>query len=329
LSIRRISCTFGLFAFAFAVRTAAVQQIAGAARQTGEFQMRLGPFDTSRINVRSSSDGGGGMGRAGGVGCGTLVVALIGAVVFGLDPLQTIGVIEGVQQQAGPAQGQRASDLTEDQICTSSAYATEACNALTSLDTTWQAAFARANLPFEQPFINLYRDGVVRTEGCGSATSAAGPFYCPADKGIYIDTGFYDQLAQMSGTGGDFARLYVIAHEYGHHIQTLTGLSDQVRSAQQSNPAAANRLQVAMELQADCYAGMWAGRNRDAIEPGDLEEGLQAASAIGDDTLMRGAGQRINPESFTHGTSRQRMEALKLGLESSNDAECDVFFDAG
>lgn len=290
--------------------------------------MRLGPFDTSNINVRSSSAGGG-VGRAGGIGCGTLVIALIGAVVFGLDPMQTIGMVESVQQQAGPVQGAGTSDLSAEQVCTSSAYATEACNALTSLNVTWAAAFKRANLPFEQPFLDLYRDGRVSTQGCGSATSAAGPFYCPADKGIYIDTSFYDQLAQISGTGGDFARLYVLAHEYGHHIQTITGLSSQVRSLQQQNPREANRLQVAMELQADCYAGMWAGRNRDKIEAGDLEEGLKAASAIGDDTLMRNSGQSIRPENFTHGTSRQRMEALKLGLESRNDSACDVFFDAG
>lgn len=289
--------------------------------------MRLGPFDTGKINVRSSSAGGGGVGRAGGIGCGTLVIALIGALVFGLDPMQTIGMVQGVQQQAGPAQSGDNDNLTEAEVCASSAYATEACNALTSLNTTWETAFARAGIPFEPPFLDLYRDGRVTTEGCGSATSAAGPFYCPADKGIYIDTGFYDQLAQMAGTGGDFARLYVLGHEYGHHIQTITGLSPQVRAAQQRNPAAANRLQVAMELQADCYAGMWAGRNRDKIEPGDLEEGLKAASAIGDDTLMRNAGARINPESFTHGTSRQRMEALKLGLESRNDSACDVFFE--
>lgn len=212
-------------------------------------------------------------------------------------------------------------------MCTRSAYATEACNALTSLDATWEAAFARAGMPFEQPFLDLYRNGGVDTEGCGSASSAAGPFYCPADKGIYIDTGFYDQLAQMSGTGGDFARLYVLAHEYGHHIQNITGLAAQVRSVQQRNPAQANQLQVAMELQADCYAGMWAGKNRDRIEPGDLEEGLKAASAIGDDTLMRNAGQSINPENFTHGTSRQRMAALRLGLDSRNDAACDAFFE--
>ena len=131
----------------------------------------------------------------------------------------------------------------------------------------------------------------------------------------------------MSGTGGDFARLYVIAHEYGHHIQNITGLAKQVRAAQQRNPGAANRLQVAMELQADCYAGMWAGKNRQLIEAGDLEEGLRAASAIGDDTLQRNSGQGVNPESFTHGTSRQRMDALRLGLESDDDTACNVFFE--
>lgn len=290
--------------------------------------MRLGPFDSGDIDVRSSGGGGGRMGRAGGIGCGTLVIALIGAVVFGLDPMQTIGMVESVQQQGAPAgAGGSSSDMSEDEVCASSPYATEACGALASLNATWAATFDRNRIGFERPVLDLYRNGQVSTEGCGSASSAVGPFYCPADKGIYIDTSFYDQLAQMSGTGGDFARLYVIAHEYGHHIQNITGLSDQVRQAQQRNPSAANQLQVAMELQADCYAGMWAGKNRDRIEPGDLEEGLAAASAIGDDTLQRGAGQRINPESFTHGTSRQRMAALKLGLESQDDAACDVFFE--
>ncbi len=291
--------------------------------------MRLDDYDSADIDVRSSSSGGRGMRRAGGIGCGTLVIALIGAMVFGLDPMQTIGMVEGVQQQAAPAAGDPASDMSEADICASSNYASEACAALASLNATWAATFERNGIAFERPVLDLYRDGRVATEGCGSATSAVGPFYCPADKGIYIDTSFYDSLAQMSGTGGDFARLYVIAHEYGHHVQNLTGRSDQVRAAQQRNPAAANRLQVAIELQADCYAGMWAGKNRDRIEPGDLEEGLAAASAIGDDTLQRGAGQRINPESFTHGSSRQRMAALKLGLESRDDSACEVFFEGG
>jgi predicted metalloprotease len=293
--------------------------------------MRLGPFDTSEIKVRSSSGGGGGgMGRAGGVGCGTLVIALIGAVVFGIDPMQTIGMVEGVQQQTAPASRQPGGEeLSEAQVCSSGEYAQEACAALANLNRTWRGAFQQSGLPFEEPELDLFRDGGVDTEGCGSATSAAGPFYCPADKRIYIDTSFYDELARMSGTGGDFARLYVIAHEYGHHIQNITGLARQVRTAQQRNPRAANQLQVAMELQADCYAGMWAGKNRELIEPGDLEEGMQAASSIGDDTLQRNAGQAINPEGFTHGTSRQRMEALRLGLESTGNTACNVFFEGG
>ena len=217
-------------------------------------------------------------------------------------------------------------DLTEEQVCNMGPYAREACDALTSLNETWAPEFARAGVRFEEPFLDLYRTGRVNTQGCGSATSAAGPFYCPADYGIYIDTRFYDQLAQMSGTGGDFARLYVIAHEYGHHIQNLTGLASQVRSAQQQNPRRSNELQVRMELQADCYAGVWAGKNRQLVERGDLEEGMRAASSIGDDTLQRNAGQRINPEGFTHGTSAQRMDALRAGLESADDSVCDRYF---
>jgi predicted metalloprotease len=216
--------------------------------------------------------------------------------------------------------------LSEQEICTSGPYATEACNALQSLNQTWEPEFRRAGIAFRDPILDLYRDGRVTTDGCGSASSAAGPFYCPADMGIYIDTGFYDVLARQMGAGGDFARYYVMAHEYGHHIQNLTGLAAQVRSAKQQNPSQANQLQVRMELQADCYAGVWAGKNRGLIEAGDMEEGLRAASAIGDDNLQRQAGQRISPESFTHGSSAQRVEALRLGLESGDDAQCDQYF---
>lgn len=289
--------------------------------------MRLNPFNTDNIRVRSSGGGGGFPGgKGGGIGCGTIVIALIAYFVFGADPMQTIGTIEGAQQQAPTSQ---QSDMSEQEICTSGPYATEACNALQSLNQTWAPEFQRAGIAFSDPYLDLYRNGRVTTQGCGSATSAAGPFYCPADQSIYIDTSFYDQLAKMAGGGGDFARYYVMAHEYGHHIQNLTGLASQVRSAQQQNPRSANDLQVRMELQADCYAGVWAGKNRNLIEPGDMEEGMKAASAIGDDTLQRNAGQRVNPEGFTHGTSRQRMEALRLGMESADDAQCDRYFDMG
>src|SRR5690606_22454630 len=182
--------------------------------------------------------------------------------------------------------------------------------------------FRQAGIQFQQPKLVFYSQA--GRSGCGAAQSAMGPFYCPADHGIYLDTTFYDQLDSEMGAGpGDFARYYVIAHEYGHHIQTLTGIANQIRSAQQQNPNAANRLQVLMELQADCYAGVWAGKNRNAIEPGDFEEGMQAASAIGDDTLMRRAGRSASPESFTHGTSEQRMQALRLGMQSGDDTQCD------
>ena len=284
--------------------------------------MRLNPFDTSNINVRSS--GGGGMGRAGGVGCGTLVIAVIAALIFGVDPGQMIGAIDSAQQGA-PSSSQQGG-RSEEEICSATQYSQEACAALTSLNETWAPEFQRAGIAFEQPFLDLYQGNGVRTEGCGSAPAAAGPFYCPADRGIYINTAFYDQLAQMAGTGGDFARLYVIAHEYGHHIQNLTGIAGQVRSVQQSDPRRANELQVRMELQADCYAGVWAGKNANLIERGDMEEGLQAASSIGDDTLQRRSGQRINPEGFTHGTSAQRVEALRLGMTSANDSVCDRYF---
>jgi predicted metalloprotease len=154
-----------------------------------------------------------------------------------------------------------------------------------------------------------------------------GPFYCPTDNGIYLDTDFYRQMSEQLGANGQFARDYVIAHEYGHHVQNLTGISGQVRQMQERNPGAANQLSVRLELQADCYAGVWAAKNRDRLEPGDMESGLNAAHQIGDDTLMRSAGRNPSPENFTHGTSAQRMEWLRKGLDSGNEDACDTFAD--
>lgn len=234
--------------------------------------------------------------------------------------------MEGVQQSSTQSGGSGSSP-SEQETCTSGPYATEACNALQSLNQTWEPEFRRAGIRFQDPFLDLYRTGRVTTQGCGSATSASGPFYCPADMGIYIDTSFYDVLARQMGAGGDFARYYVMANEYGHHIQNLTGLAAQIRQAQRQNPQMANQLQVRMELQADCYAGVWADKNLNLIEAGDMEEGLRAASSIGDDTLQRRAGQQISPENFTHGTSAQRVAALRLGLESADEAQCDQYFE--
>jgi predicted metalloprotease len=285
--------------------------------------MRLGPFDPSNIRVRRGG-GGGGMGLPigrGGIGCGTVVIALIAYFVFGADPMQFLGGGGQTGEQAGDSQ-QAGQPGDATQICSENQYATEACNALSSLNDTWRAIFQQQNVQWHQPELVFYRGGT--NSGCGGASSSMGPFYCPRDEGIYIDTSFYDQLAQQLGAKGDFARYYVIAHEYGHHVQKLTGIADAIASAQQQDSRNANRYQVMMELQADCYAGVWAGKNRNLIEPGDFEEGMTAASAIGDDTLERNAGQSVNPDSFTHGTSAQRMEALRTGM-SGDDAACDKY----
>lgn len=290
--------------------------------------MRLDDFDPNAVNVEDQR-GGGGMrfpmgGRGGQLGCGTIAIALIAALVFGVDPTAMLGGLEQVQQQApGPAPA--AGGTTASESCSTDPLSRETCNALSSLNKTWQPVFARDGIAFAQPKLVFYSQ--MGNSGCGAAQSAMGPFYCPSDNGIYIDTDFYKEMDQRMGAGGDFARAYVVAHEYGHHIQTLTGISDQVRSAQQQRPGAANQLQVRMELQADCYAGVWAAKNRDKIEPGDMEEGLNAASQIGDDTLMRKAGRRPVESSFTHGSSEQRMSWLRKGLQTGDDNACDTFAD--
>ena len=166
---------------------------------------------------------------------------------------------------------------------------------------------------------------------CGVAESSIGPFYCPGDEKAYIDLSFYDELEGRFGAAGDFAQAYVLAHEIGHHVQNVTGVERQVRALQQRNPGAANQLSVLMELQADCYAGVWGhfAAQQGVLEPGDAEEGLRAAAAIGDDRIQKMAGRRVNPESFTHGSSAQRMEWFKRGLEGGDPNQCNTYRAAG
>ena len=279
--------------------------------------MRLDDFDPNSVNIGDQRGSGFSLGGAGGrVGCGSLVIALIAALVFGVDPTQMLGGMSGTGTGSVATQG--GSNATES--CNVDAVSRESCNALSSLNKTWAPLFEAAKLPFTPPRLVFYSQ--MGRSGCGTAQSAMGPFYCPSDQSIYLDTDFYRELEQRLGAGGDFARNYVIAHEYGHHIQQLLGMADQVRSAQQSNPSEANPLQVAMELQADCYAGVWAGRNRDRIDPGDLEEGLNAAHSIGDDVLTQG---RVAEESFTHGSAAQRMQWLRKGIQTADEDQCDTF----
>ncbi|HEU4617810.1 MAG TPA: neutral zinc metallopeptidase [Gammaproteobacteria bacterium] len=197
---------------------------------------------------------------------------------------------------------------------------------LGSTEDVWTSLLAQRRIAYTPPELTLF-DGAVDS-ACGYASAAVGPFYCPSDRRVYLDTSFFDELARLGGPG-DFAQAYVIGHEVGHHVQTLLGTSAEVRSRQaQVGETDANRLQVAMELQADCYAGVWAyhaNQSQQVLEPGDVEEGLRAAAAIGDDTLQRNAGRRVTPDSFTHGSSAARQKWLETGLESGRIEECNTF----
>jgi predicted metalloprotease len=299
--------------------------------------MRLDDFDPN-INVedqRGQSFGGGGGG--GGLllgllpmigsrfGCGGIVVVLILFAVFGgLGNLGGLVTGGGGTGSAPTRTEQSAGGSTAHAACSVDAATRATCNAFSSADNTWEQLLAKSGQRFAAPKLVFY--GGQGQSGCGAAMSAMGPFYCPSDQGIYIDTAFFRELEQRFHAAGDFAQYYVVAHEFGHHIQTLTGASDQVRQAQaRGTKAEGNAMSVRLELQADCYAGVWAAQNRNRLEPGDVEEGMTAAAAIGDDTLQREAQGRVQPESFTHGTSAQRQTWLRRGLESGDPAVCDTF----
>ncbi len=288
--------------------------------------MRLNDFNPANIRVRDQRGEGGGMGFPGGkgsLGCGGLILVLAIAYFTGADPAQLLGGLDQVQQGGQTEQIQGGSYVVVSCALTDNRRA--ACAPLDSLNKPWEPHIGAAGIMFEQPVLNCYSSVV--SSGCGTAQSAMGPFYCPEDEGIYIDTAFYDEMAQRMGAKGDFARAYVIAHEYGHHIQNLLGTASEVRGLQQQHPGSGNALQVKMELQADCFAGVWAALNRDRIEPGDLQEGLTAAHAVGDDTLMEQAGRRPVEAAFTHGSAAQRMKWLNTGLETGDEDKCDTFAD--
>lgn len=200
---------------------------------------------------------------------------------------------------------------------------------LADTEETWTTLFNQRGMAYKEPHLVLFRDVV--TSACGMAQSVTGPFYCPGDQKVYIDLGFYDQLKNRFNAPGDFAQAYVIAHEVGHHIQTLLGISEKVRAASHRlSQADANKLSVQQELQADCFAGVWANHannNRQLLEAGDVEEGLAAASAIGDDTIQKQSQGYVSPDSFTHGSSAQRVRWFKTGLASGKMESCDTFND--
>jgi predicted metalloprotease len=250
------------------------------------------------------------------MGCGGIVILLILALIFGINPMSLLS--GGGQMASGPVERTSA-----EEACQMSETHKFSCQVLASTEDQWTRIFQAQGRQYQPASMDFYeRNG---QSGCGAAQSAMGPFYCPSDQRIYIDPTFFQELDQRFQAPGDFAQAYVIAHEVGHHIQTITGDADRIRQAQsRASKSEGNALQVRMELQADCYAGVWAATERDALEPGDIEEGLRAASAIGDDTLQKAAQGYVVPESFTHGTSAQRMEALRRGLDSGDPAACAI-----
>jgi predicted metalloprotease len=255
-----------------------------------------------------------------GGGIGTIAIALL-VMFLGGDPT-------AVLQQAGNA----PIETTQEPYVESpneAEWRQFVAVTLASTEAVWGPAFASRGGQYRQPVLVLFAGAVDST--CGFAESAVGPFYCPADGKVYIDLGFFDQLESQLGAGGDFPRAYVVAHEVGHHVQNLLGVSGQVHEMQQRpgiGEVERNALSVRLELQADCYAGVWAKRGESEtgnLEAGDIEEGLRAASAIGDDTLQRNAGRAVVPDSFTHGTSEQRQRWFDKGFSSGSPDACDTF----
>ncbi|MGF1474837.1 MAG: neutral zinc metallopeptidase [Geminicoccaceae bacterium] len=259
--------------------------------------------------------------RRGGVlggGIGTVLLLLL-ALVFGFDPSILLQSGGSLPQLAPAPQSGRAE--SQDQL------ADFVSVVLADTEDTWHVLFEKMQSRYQEPTLVLFRDQV--RSACGFASAATGPFYCPGDQKIYIDLSFYDEMQTRFGAPGDFAQAYVIAHEVGHHVQTLLGISHQVQRVRaQVSETESNQLSVMVELQADCFAGLWAHHAHEArniLERGDVEEALNAASAIGDDRMQRRAQGYVVPESFTHGSSEQRMRWFRAGLESGRLDACDTF----
>ncbi len=259
------------------------------------------------------------------IGGGATIIVLLVSLFLGADPQMLLSALGGVESP-GISNTPSGSITDGASIDPNDETANFVSVILADTEVTWQKIFAQSGNRYQEPRLVLFTDQV--RSACGTTSSASGPFYCPGDNQVYIDLGFFRQLKQM-GAPGDFAQAYVIGHEIGHHIQNITGISQKIRSMQtRTDRAGANALSVKQELQADCYAGVWAyhsNKDRNMLEEGDVEEGLRAAAAIGDDALMRDAGRSIRPESFTHGSSKQRIKWLRIGLETGSPDACNIF----
>src|SRR5215208_3920216 len=275
--------------------------------------MRLAPGRSSNVEDRR------GMGMGGGLGIGGGLLGLILALIFGGDIFGGGGGGGAPQTTQTTANGTVAESAEETKL-RETAHAV-----LDDAQNVWHEVLPKYGSQYQDARLVLFRNMV--QSGCGNAQSAMGPFYCPLDQKVYIDLGFYDELRRRFGADGDFAQAYVITHEIGHHVQNILGTADRVRELQERRPNQANDLSVRMELQADCYAGVWGAslKQRGQLDPGDVEEGLNAASAIGDDRIQQQSGRGVHPESFTHGSSAQRVTWFRRGMESGDPRNCDTF----
>ena len=277
-----------------------------------------GNRESSNVEDRRA---GGGLGGGRSLGLGTLVIALIAGWVFGINPLTVLGLLEGAsppaQVQNAPAQRPPADDR----------MARFTSTVLADTEDVWREEFAKAGGTYQDPTLVLFRGST--PTACGTGQSAMGPFYCPADRKVYIDLGFYETLKNQLGAPGEFAQAYVIAHEVGHHVQNLMGISAQMEQMRgRVSPAQYNALSVRLELQADCLAGVWAHHAQSArqiLEQGDIESAMNAAAKIGDDALQKKSQGYVVPDSFTHGTSAQRVRWFRTGLSTGRVQACDTF----
>jgi uncharacterized protein len=273
---------------------------------------------------RGTSPGGGFGGRIPGggmgLGLGGVVILLLLSLVFGQN---FFAMLDGSGVPTAPAPGvappQQAKPTDQDELADFVSFVVD------DVQDMWTREFQKSRREYARAKLVLFTDAV--RSGCGFAEAAMGPFYCPLDGKVYVDLGFYRELKQRFGAPGDFAQAYVIAHEVGHHVQNLLGISEKIRQTQQARPDAANALSIRLELQADCLAGMWARSSgeRDLLEEGDLEEGLGAAAAVGDDRIQKRMTGQINPERWTHGSAQQRVAWFKRGLASGRIQDCDTF----
>lgn len=293
--------------------------------------MRWTPGGRSRNleDARGGGGGGGGFGRPmlgrGGLGIGGILILLVLSFVFKQDLLSPFlgGGGVGVDTSSGTSVNAPLNDPAEENQVQFVSFV------LDDTESVWTKILAGEGGGYQPPKLVLFRDAV--QSACGFAEAATGPFYCPGDQKVYVDLSFFDELRRRFGAPGDFAQAYVLAHEIGHHVQNLLGVERQVRQVQRQNPGRQNELSVRLELQADCFAGVWAHSTaqRDLLEAGDVEEALKAASAVGDDHIQQMTRGRVSPESFTHGSSAQRMEWFQRGMQSGNPEACDTFASAG